>query len=611
MDLTKSDIASTILRSTANTEKREVLFHGIPASPGIAVGKVRLAGKSNNIAALIQTEEHIATKDVEAEQERFRNAVERTYRDIQTMRDQLKDDFSEQELQIFDAHLLIAGDKMLLNEVNRLISTELMTASNAFLQTIQRYISAISSMPDQYISERAADIQDVAGRILDHLAGDDRDHASELTEPVVIIAKDLTPSDTATLDRSKVLGFAIETGSPTSHTAILARSMKIPAIVGMNHIVERLSDGDRIIIDGYIGMAIIHPNEETVAFYEEKLAHKEQLIAELQNQEKSRAETTDGYGIHLCANVEGIGGIDAVSCSGVDGIGLFRTEFLFLNKSVFPDEETQFAVYRELAEKMQNKPVIIRTLDVGGDKLDAVLSQPHEPNPFLGMRAIRLCLNRPELMRTQLRALLRASAYGNVKILFPMISSMQELDELLDVLDTVKEELTAKNLPFDPKIEVGVMIEIPSAALIADRLARKVDFFSIGTNDLVQYTLAVDRTNEKVAYLYNPMHPAVVELMAMAARAAHRNHISIGCCGELAGDPLYTPLLVGLGIQELSMSPASVPFVRKIISNLSMSEAEDFVKEVLENGDPKAALEMSQQLIARIAPDVAQVNKGF
>lgn len=611
MDLTKSDISSTILKSTRNAEKKEVLFHGIPASPGIAIGKVRLVGKSKNIANLIQTEEHITSREVEAEQERFRSAIQKTCDDIRAMREQLKGDFSEQEIQIFDAHLLIAGDKMLLNEVKRLISTNLMTAENAFLQTIQRYISAISSMPDQYISERTSDIQDVAGRILDNLAGKAKSVTAELTEPVIIIAKDLTPSDTATLDRSKVLAFAIETGSPTSHTAILARSMKIPAIVGMNRIVERLADGDKIIIDGYIGMVIIHPVEETIRFYEEKLAHKEQLIAELQNQNDHRAETTDGYCVQLCANVEGTERIDEISRSGIDGIGLFRTEFLFLNKTVFPDEETQFAVYKELAEKMKNKPVIIRTLDVGGDKLDAVLSQPHEPNPFLGMRAIRLCLNRPELMRTQLRALLRASAYGNVKILFPMISSMQELDELLDLLEAVKTELTMKNLPFDPQVEVGVMIEIPSAALIADRLARKVDFFSIGSNDLVQYTLAVDRTNEKVAYLYNPMHPAVIKLMAMAAKAAHRNHISIGCCGELAGDPLYTPLLVGLGIQELSMSASSVPFVRKIISNLSMSEAELFVENVLEIGDPKAALEMSQQLIARIAPDVAKVNKGF
>ena len=351
---------------------------------------------------------------------------------------------------------------------------------------------------------------------------------SELKEPVVIIAHDLTPSDTASLDRSRVLGFAIETGSQTSHTAILARSMKIPAVVGMQRIVERLRDGDRVIIDGYIGMVIIHPNPETIAFYEEKMARNQRLYDELLKESSQRAETTDGFRVQIAANVEGMDDLEALRKSGAEGIGLFRTEYLFMNKPVFPDEETQFRVYKSIAEAMKGQPVLIRTLDVGGDKLDAAIIDHPEPNPFLGMRAIRLCRDKPELMMPQLRAILRAGVYGDIKILFPMVSSMKELDQLLDMLNEAKNNMMSRQVSFNGHMDVGVMIEVPGAALIADQLAKKVDFFSVGSNDLVQYTLAVDRGNEKVAYLYNPMHPAVIELIAMASKAAHDNGIWIG-----------------------------------------------------------------------------------
>ncbi len=594
-----------------DTEKKEILFHGIPASPGIAIAPVCLSGSTEKHTTVIENTV-IPPESADSEIELFKQALERTRNEIKDLQTTLRDSLEERDAAIFDAHLLIVDDRMLSTEVINLIRKKLLSAKSAFRQTSERYISAMSSMPDQYLRERAADIQDVSNRIFAHLDGlTNRRNVASFTEPVIVIAKDLTPSDTATLDRTHVTGFAIETGSRTSHTAILARSMKIPAVVGMRRIFERLTNGDKVIIDGYLGMVIINPEPETIEFYGEKLRRQEQLLAELEKENRMLAETTDGYVIQLMANVEGIEGIDEVKKSCAEGIGLFRTEYLFMNKPILPDEETQFQVYKKLAELLPDQPVIIRTLDVGGDKFDAAISLPKEPNPFLGMRAIRLGLSRPELLKNQLRAMLRAGIYGDIKILFPMISSLEELEGLLRLLDQLKEELRERNIPFNGNMQVGIMIEIPSAVLIADQLAKKVDFFSIGSNDLVQYTLAVDRSNEKVAKLYNPMHPAVIELIAMAARAARDNQIWISCCGELASDPLFTPLLAGLGIQELSMSPGALPAVRRTIRRLSMAEAETLVRDIRKAADSNYTATRCKDLIAKIAPSIAKMNKGF
>ena len=612
MDLMKNE--QTVIdtgRNGLSAGKKEILFHGIPASPGIAIAPVYLSGPQEKHTVVTENTQ-IAPESADSEIELFKQSLERTRNEIKDLQSTLRDSLDERDAAIFDAHLLIVDDRMLSTEVVNLIRKKLLPARSAFRQTIERYISAMSSMPDQYLRERAADIQDVANRILANLDGlTDRKNVASFTGPVIVIAKDLTPSDTATLDRSHVTGFAIETGSPTSHTAILARSMKIPAVVGMRRIFERLTNGDKVIIDGYLGMVIIHPEPETIEFYEEKLRRQERLLAELEKENRMLAETTDGYVIQLMANVEGIEGIEEVKKSCSEGIGLFRTEYLFMNKPVLPDEETQFQVYKKLAELMPDQPVIIRTLDVGGDKFDAAISLPKEPNPFLGMRAIRLGLSRPELLKNQLRALLRAGVYGDIKILFPMISSLEELEGLLHLLEQLKDDLRERGIPFKDNIQVGVMIEIPSAVLIADQLAKKADFFSIGSNDLVQYTLAVDRSNEKVAKLYNPMHPAVIELIAMAAKAARDNQIWISCCGELAGDPLFTPLLVGLGVQELSMSPGALPAVRRTIRRLSMAEAEALVQDIRQAADSNYTATRCKDLIARIAPSIAKMNKGF
>ena len=598
-------------QTVINAGKKEILFHGIPASPGIAIAPVYLSRPQEKHTVAVENTQ-IDPESADSEIELFKQSLERTRNEIKDLQSTLRDSLEERDAAIFDAHLLIVDDRMLSTEVVNMIRKKLLPARSAFRQTIERYISAMSSMPDQYLRERAADIQDVANRILANLDGlTDRKNVASFTGPVIVIAKDLTPSDTATLDRSHVIGFAIETGSPTSHTAILARSMKIPAVVGMRRIFERLTNGDKVIIDGYLGMVIIHPEPETIEFYEEKLRRQERLLAELEKENRMLAETTDGYVIQLMANVEGIEGIEEVKKSCSEGIGLFRTEYLFMNKPVLPDEETQFQVYKKLAELMPDQPVIIRTLDVGGDKFDAAISLPKEPNPFLGMRAIRLGLSRPELLKNQLRALLRAGVYGDIKILFPMISSLEELEGLLHLLEQLKDDLRERGIPFKDNIQVGVMIEIPSAVLIADQLAKKADFFSIGSNDLVQYTLAVDRSNEKVAKLYNPMHPAVIELIAMAAKAARDNQIWISCCGELAGDPLFTPLLVGLGVQELSMSPGALPAVRRTIRRLSMAEAEALVQDIRQAADSNYTATRCKDLIARIAPSIAKMNKGF
>ena len=605
MDLMKNE------QTVINAGKKEILFHGIPASPGIAIAPVYLSRPQEKHTVAVENTQ-IDPESADSEIELFKQSLERTRNEIKDLQSTLRDSLDERDAAIFDAHLLIVDDRMLSTEVVNMIRKKLLPARSAFRQTIERYISAMSSMPDQYLRERAADIQDVANRILANLDGlTDRKNVASFTGPVIVIAKDLTPSDTATLDRSHVIGFAIETGSPTSHTAILARSMKIPAVVGMRRIFERLTNGDKVIIDGYLGMVIIHPEPETIEFYEEKLRRQERLLAELEKENRMLAETTDGYVIQLMANVEGIEGIEEVKKSCSEGIGLFRTEYLFMNKPVLPDEETQFQVYKKLAELMPDQPVIIRTLDVGGDKFDAAISLPKEPNPFLGMRAIRLGLSRPELLKNQLRALLRAGVYGDIKILFPMISSLEELEGLLHLLEQLKDDLRERGIPFKDNIQVGVMIEIPSAVLIADQLAKKADFFSIGSNDLVQYTLAVDRSNEKVAKLYNPMHPAVIELIAMAAKAARDNQIWISCCGELAGDPLFTPLLVGLGVQELSMSPGALPAVRRTIRRLSMAEAEALVQDIRQAADSNYTATRCKDLIARIAPSIAKMNKGF
>lgn len=592
-----------------SVEKKEVLFHGFPASPGICRGRVLVFGAAHTDFNEIDPIP-IEASEADAEVERFQSALEKTKAEIKALQKKMQRTIEKRDAKIFDAHLLIVEDKLLLKEVVSRIRGQLCSAQSSFLLTIQRYLNAISGTNDTYLNERAGDIRDIANRILRNLTGD-RDGGpslDNLPENTVVIAHDLTPSDTAMLDRKNILGFAIETGSKTCHTSILARSLRIPAVVGMRNIAGKFANGDEVIVDGFLGMVIRNPSRDTLAFYREKISRKDELYSVLMKESSRAAETTDGYRVKLCANIEGADDLEEVYRCGAEGIGLFRTEYLFMNTPVAPDEETQYRIYAKLLRGMRGRAVTIRTVDLGGDKLDfASASAAREPNPFLGLRAIRLCHEKPQLIRTQLRALLRAGVEGDLRIMFPMVSSLSEIEELLAIRDEVMEELKIEKIPFDPKVKIGAMIEIPSACLIADALAAKVDFFSIGSNDLVQYTLAVDRLNERVAYLYRPSHPAVMELIRLTVEAAKKHRIPVCVCGEIAADPRFTPILLGLGVLELSMSPNALAEVRGVIRKTSMLDSEHLAKVALTAADPEDVMVLAKEHIQTVAPDIASI----
>ena len=607
----KTDPAPKKIRRRDKTQKREIMFHGIPASPGIACGTVLLL-QENSVELLSGKDvKTIPPSQVAAEISRFKKALEETRSEIKTLRDRVQASLEAHEANIFDAHFLIVDDHALMTEVCSAIEKKLLPAQYAYSQVIQKYIQAISAVADPYLKERALDVKDVAARILAHLQGKTKPPLDKLPGPRIIVTKDLTPSDTAMLDREHVIGFATESGSKTSHSAILARSMQIPAIVGLNHFVEWLEDGDKLILDGFLGIAILNPQPVTVELYEQKEKSKARLYAELMRETQLQSETTDGYRIQLAANVESADHIADLKRFGAAGIGLFRTEYLYMNKEQLPSEEEQFKVYKKVAEAANGQPVIIRTLDLGGDKLSSAVGTFQEQNPFLGLRAVRLCLAKPEIFKTQLRAILRAGCFGNIKMMFPMISSASELDRVLALLDEVKSELQNANMRFAGGMDVGIMIEIPAAAIIADTLAKKVDFFSMGTNDLVQYTLAVDRNNEHVADLYEPTHPAVLRLIGHTAKAAGRQGIWTGVCGEMAGDLRYVPILIGLGVEELSMSPMTIGHVRRLIRKISMADAERIATQALEAETGEEALRISTEYLERTMPEIlAAVREG-
>ncbi len=598
----ENDKVSAVPPQVPSEAKREIMLHGIPASPGIAIGVALAVGDSDRIS--LEPESHPITEaEVPNEINRFTAALEKTRLQIMELQKRVQSSLQASEASIFDAHLLIVDDKVLTQEVVSEIRKKLQSANVVFCEIIRRYIAAISGVDDQYLKERASDVADVAYRILENLNGQERQLLDHLPGQRIVISRDLTPSDTALLDRENVQAFATETGSRTSHTAILARSMKIPAVVGLSGICGQIHNGDMLIIDGFLGAVILNPKQETLELYAQKEAFKEQLYNELQRESSLTSETVDGYRIQLAANIDNINNLDDILNSGAAGIGLFRTEYLFMANKI-PTEDEQFEVYRKIASAMDGQVTIIRTLDVGGDKLSSLLNISHDPNPFLGLRSIRLCLAYPELLIPQLRAILRASAFGNIKMMFPMVTCEDELDKLMEILESVRKELRMEKKKFDEEMEVGIMIETPAAALFADHLAKKADFFSIGTNDLVQYTMAVDRGNEKVANLYRPAHPVIVMLINRIVQAAEKAGIWVSVCGEMASDPRFIPLLVGLGVQELSMSPVSLGMARRVIRRLKMYEAESLAEKALKCTEHAQILKMSDELLHRIAPDV-------
>jgi len=563
---------------TSASSKTETRMQGIGVSPGISWGLVEVLGN-----ALEEPEPVSITRpEVDREINRLSLALVATREQISELQQEIASEDAENNAAIFDAHLLLLEDATVLNEVQKITESQLKGIDWAYYTVVKRYIDSLRKIADPYLRERAVDIEDVAKRVLNNLKWTIHDTTHDLlsAQTNIVLAHDLTPSDTVTMDRSKVRGFATEAGSQTSHTAIMARSLNIPAVVALHKIPDTCSTGDSAIIDGHHGLVILNPSPETQSKYE-ALAEKERLVvSSLGGLRDAPTETADGVTITLSANIEFLEELSDVASQGAEGIGLYRTEFFYLSKKDLRSEENQTANYREVAEATAPHGVIIRTLDIGGDKMCPELYDSPEPNPFLGWRGIRLSLDRPADFRIQLRSILRASAFGKVRIMFPFISTLEEVQRSKQHLESAKSELRDQNISFDEEIEVGAMIEIPSSAMIADHIAREVDFLSIGTNDLIQYTTAVDRVNDRVAALYQPTHPAVVALIRETVEAAHRNNIWCGICGEAASDLRMTPIWVGLGVDELSVGSAQLLKIRHAISKLDSTSCGKLVEDL-------------------------------
>lgn len=561
----------------SSPQAEEIVFQGVAVAPGLAEGKVLIHLQEEETLPFCDLKE----SELDAEVARFEAALFATRTELKALQERLAQSPAAGDAGIFDAHLLVLEDPSLIEQVLKLIRKERHNAEFVFHSVSQKFIRTLAAIDDPYLRERAIDLEDVTRRVLRHLLGKSGQRLGGHDRSHIIVADELTPSDTATLNRENVAGFVTEKGSKTSHTAIMARALGIPAIVGLEGIASRLESGCTILMDGYSGKIFLNPTPATRAAYQSLAEEKEHVEEGLESLRNAEPVTWDGRRVMLAANIEIPEELDEVTDSGAEGVGLYRTEFLYFNRTVPPDEEEQYGVYRQVAERVAPHPVIIRTLDIGGDKPTECLDLGHEENPFLGCRAIRFCLRNPEIFKTQLRAILRAGVHGNIKMMFPMISGLEELLHAKALLAEAAAELRASGKPFREDVELGLMIEVPSAAIIAGMLAREVKFFSIGTNDLLQYLMAVDRGNERIAHLHDPANPAVVMILKGVVDAAHEAGIWVGVCGELAGDLEFTPLLLGLGIDELSTGAAMVPRIKKAIRSLDMEACRQVVDHAL------------------------------
>jgi phosphotransferase system enzyme I (PtsI) len=582
-------------------QKGERSFRGIPVSQGVCRGKILVIGRSHS--AIPRRE--LAEAEMPEEVNRLERALVQTRRDLLEVQKTVCASMGAAEGGIFDAHLLVLEDRTLLDEVVRTIYEKKINAEHAFQLVSDKYAAQLAAIEDEYLRERAVDLRDVTSRILNNLMGRQEEiELKNIREPCIIISYDLSPSTTAQLDRKLVAGFATDVGGKTSHTAIMARSLRIPAVVGLKDLSNELETGQYALLDGFNGIVIINPTDQTLFEYGQIIRNQESLQEKLKDIHSSPAVTLDGHQVLLSANIEKPEDAADVRANGAEGVGLFRTEYLFIHRATAPTEEEQFEAYHQVATLLHPEPVVIRTLDLGGDKVLSHSQLPPEMNPFLGWRAIRYCLQEKPLFKGQLRAILRASAAGNIKMMYPMISGLEELNQANAIVEECKAELRAAKIDFDENLEIGAMIEIPSAVLVADSLARRLKFFSLGTNDLIQYTLAVDRMNERVAHLYEPTHPAILRLIKATVEAAHRGNIWVGVCGEMAGDPVLTPLLLGLGVDELSASAALVPAVKFIIRRLKMNEARELAEFALNCESSTEILARCQALASSIAPSL-------
>lgn len=581
----------------AKTERR---FHGVGVSPGIARAEVVVYRPEDEDP----TPRTVEDSDLANEIQKFESALLATRHQIMELQEKISSSVGSHDASIFDAHLLVVEDRTLIDEVLRTLQRDKTGIEFVFNQVANRYAKTLSEIDDPYLRERALDIHDVTRRVIRNLMGKVGRDLSSIAHPHILVSHNLTPSDTAQLNRKYVLGFATEIGSKTAHTAIMARSLAIPASVGLHDLTTLVSTGDHVLLDGYNGLVIVNPTDQTLWEYGELEAKKGEIEETLSKLRDTECKTLDGRHVILSANIESPADMDLVRQSNAEGVGLFRTELFYLNRPALPSEEDQYLAYKQVADEVQPNSVIIRTLDLGGDKSMPSLGLPAESNPFLGWRAIRFCLERPDIFKAQLRAILRASAAGNVRMMYPMISGVDEVRRANALLEECRQELRAEGKPFDADMEVGAMIEIPSAALAADLIAREVDFFSIGTNDLIQYAIAVDRLNERISHLYEPTHPSIIRLIRMIVDAGHAHNLWVGVCGEMAGDVLLTPLLLGLGVDELSTGAALVPRIKRVVQSLDIADCLKLVEQVRYMDCASAVLEKCQALAQELFPDL-------
>ncbi len=562
-------------KKTAPEKKKELIVRGIPASPGIAIGPAFLYAEPSYTPEI----RLISRKRVPTEIKRFREAIRASQNYLSKIKNESPDQLSQEYQEILQTQIDILNDDIFLKEVEQLIQDELYDAPYATYKVFRKKMGVFQNLPNEYFRDRALDIQNLKRLILRHLLGKKLNVI--LKDKSIIVTDNLSPADTIRLHHHSILGFCTNFGGKNSHTAIIARSLGVPAVVGTEIVTTLVSPGDELIVDGSQGVVIIHPTPETKQEYEQKQKKFILIEKSLLKEASLPARTKDGHKVKVYANIEFIEELEAIRQSGAEGIGLYRTEGLFMGGNGLPSEEQQFRNYLEIARAFKEHSVVIRTLDVGGDKIMPDFVTIPERNPFLGWRAIRFCLDHKEIFLPQLKAILRANQFGNLKILLPMVSSLEEIEQFQDVFQEAQQALKAENQSFNPDIEIGIMVEIPSAALLAEHFARKVDFFSIGTNDLIQYTLAVDRANEKISHLYNHFHPAVIQLIKHVIDVGKEQNIPVSMCGEMAGDPVATPLLLGLGLDRFSAVHSVIPEIKQIIRNVSLKECEQLAQQAL------------------------------